>query len=97
MILFNQSRPLLLLTHPTPDLDAIGFVYAALKVWGAGTPVACRTPAEAELTDPAVVVGDIGRPGCEAIACLLNNIGTGMRTASAARGRRGPGCRAMRC
>lgn len=24
----------LILTHPTPDLDAIGFVYSARKVWG---------------------------------------------------------------
>lgn len=68
-------RATLLLTHPTPDLDAIGFVYSARKVWGAGTPVACRAPSEAELLDPAVVVGDIGRPGCEAIGYspALNN------------------------
>lgn len=65
----------LLLTHPTPDLDAIGFVYAARKVWGAETPAACRPPTEAELADPTVVVGDIGRPGCEAIGYspALNN------------------------
>ncbi len=68
-------HPTLLLTHPTPDLDAIGFVYAARKVWGAGTPAACRAPTEAELADPAVVVGDIGLPGCEAIGYspALNN------------------------
>lgn len=51
---------MLLLTHLTPDLDAIGFVTSARKVWGAGTPVTCRMPTEAELLDPTVVVGDIG-------------------------------------
>ncbi len=65
----------LLLTHPTPDLDAIGFVYSARKVFGAGTPVACRTPTREELADPAIIVGDVGLPGCEAIghSPALNN------------------------
>ena len=65
----------LLLTHPTTDLDAIGFVYSARKVFGAGTPVACRTPTRQELADPTVIVGDIGLPGCEAIGYSpdLNN------------------------
>lgn len=73
MILKDQAT--LIITHPTPDLDAIGFVYAARQVCGAGTPVVCRTPTEAELADPTVVVGDIGRPGCEAIGYspALNN------------------------
>ncbi len=57
----------LLLTHPAPDLDAIGFVYSARKVWGAEMPAACRAPTRAELEDPAVIVGGIGLPGCEAI------------------------------
>jgi hypothetical protein len=65
----------LILTHPTPDLDAIGFVYSARKAFGAGTPTACRTPTRAELEDPAVIAGDIGLPGCEAIghSPTLNN------------------------
>ncbi len=65
----------LLLTHPTPDLDAIGFVCAARKVFGSDTPVTCRPPTRAELEDPAVIVGDIGLPGCEAIGYspALNN------------------------
>ena len=70
-----KEAAILILTHPTPDLDAIGFVYSARKVFGAGTPVACRTPTREELADPAVIVGDIGLPGCEAIGHnpALNN------------------------
>jgi hypothetical protein len=69
------DRATFLLTHPAPDLDAIGFIYSARKVFGAGTPAACRTPTRAELEDPAVIVGDIGLPGCEAIGYspALNN------------------------
>ncbi len=65
----------LILTHPTPDLDAIGFFYSARKVFGGATPVACRTPTREELADPAIIVGDIGLPGCEEIGYspLLNN------------------------
>lgn len=62
-----KETTILILTHPTPDLDAIGFVYSARKACGARTPVACRTPTRAELEDPAVIVGDIGLPSCEAI------------------------------
>jgi len=29
----------------------------------------CRTPTEAELLNPTVVVGDIGRSGCELLRC----------------------------
>jgi hypothetical protein len=73
--MIQQARATLILTHPTPDLDAIGFVYSARKAFGAGTPVVCRPPTEAELMDPAVIVGDIGRLGCEAIGYSpeLNN------------------------
>jgi hypothetical protein len=71
----EDRKATLLLTHSTPDLDAIGFVYSARKVFGAGTPVACRMPTRQELEDPAISVGDIGLPGCEAIGYspTLNN------------------------
>lgn len=70
-----QAPATLILTHPTPDLDAIGFVYSARKVFGAETPTACRAPTRGELEDPAIIVGDIGLPGCEAIGYSpdLNN------------------------
>lgn len=73
--MISQNRATLLLTHPTPDLDAIGFGYSARKVFGAGTPTACRTPTQAELEDSTVIVGDIGLPGCEEIGYspTLNN------------------------
>jgi len=69
------EEAILILTHTNPDLDAIGFVYSARKVFGAGPPAACRTPTRGELEDPAVIVGDIGLPGCEAIGYspALNN------------------------
>lgn len=70
-----KETTILILTHPTPDLDAIGFVYSARKVFEAETPVACRAPTRAELEAPAVIVGDIGLPGCEEIgySADLNN------------------------
>jgi hypothetical protein len=70
-----KEAAILVLTHPASDLDAIGFVYSARKVFGGETPVACRTPTREELADPAVIVGDIGLPGCEAIVYspTLNN------------------------
>jgi len=55
----------LIVTHKNPDLDAIGFVYSARKVFGFTVPVACRVPTREELEDPAVIVGDVGLPGCE--------------------------------
>jgi hypothetical protein len=71
----RHDRATLILTHPTPDLDAIGFVYAARKVFGPEAPVQCWTPTRGELEDPAVIVGDTGLPGCEEIGYSpdLNN------------------------
>jgi len=65
----------LILTHHTPDLDAIGMVYSAHKAFGQDVVVECRYPSPEELRDPAVVVGDIGLPGCEEIghSPTLNN------------------------
>ena len=61
----------LILTHKNPDLDAIGFVYSARKVFGSTVPVDCRIPTREQLEDPAVVVGDIGLPGCENLGYSL--------------------------
>ncbi len=65
----------LIITHGDPDLDAVGFVYSARKVFEPSVPVECRRPTREELEDPAVIVGDIGLPGCEAIghSAELNN------------------------
>jgi hypothetical protein len=65
----------LIITHPNPDLDAIGFVYSAHKVFGSKVPVECRMPTQEELKDPTVIVGDIGLPGYEDIGYnpALNN------------------------
>jgi len=52
----------LIITHSNPDLDAIGFVYSARKVFGSKVPVECRVPTRQELEDPTVIVGDIGLP-----------------------------------
>jgi hypothetical protein len=70
-----KEAAILILTHPAPDLDAIGFVYSARKVFGGEKPAACRTPTREELEDPAIIVGDIGLPGCEEIgySTVLNN------------------------
>ena len=73
--MISQRAATLILTHATPDLDAIGFIYSARKVFGAETSVTCRPPTRAELEDPAVIVADIGLPGCEEIghSPALNN------------------------
>jgi hypothetical protein len=68
-------KAVLIITHSNPDLDAIGFVYSARKVFGSKVPVECRVPTRQELEDPTVIVGDIGLPGCEDIGYspTLNN------------------------
>ena len=65
----------LLITHRDPDLDAVGFVYSARKVFGLEVPVECRPPTPPEMRDPTVIVGDLGLPGYEDIghSPALNN------------------------
>lgn len=65
----------LIITHSNPDLDAVGFVYSARKVFGSAVPVECREPTRTELEDSAVIVGDTGLPGAEEIGYnpSLNN------------------------
>jgi nanoRNase/pAp phosphatase (c-di-AMP/oligoRNAs hydrolase) len=70
-----REKATLIVTHANPDLDAIGFVYSARKVFGPEMPVKCRVPTRQELEDPTVIVGDVGRPGCEDVGYspVLNN------------------------
>lgn len=62
-----QGKATLIITHTNPDLDAIGFVYSARKVFGFNVPVRCGLPTRDQLEDPTVIVGDVGLPGCEHI------------------------------
>lgn len=69
---FANFRPRLVVTHENPDLDAIGFVYSVWKRFGWGIPLEFKSPGKVELellTDPSVIVGDVGLPDC----CLGNN------------------------
>jgi len=68
-----QAR--LIITHRDPDLDAVGFVYSARKVFGPEVPGECRLPMPEEMRDPTAIVGDIGLPGYEDIghSPVLNN------------------------
>jgi hypothetical protein len=70
-----MTKAKLIITHDDPDLDAIGFVYTAKKVFGPEIPVECRKPTRQELENPHVIVGDIGLPGSEDIGHnpTLNN------------------------
>jgi len=65
----------LIITHSAPDLDAIGFVYSARKVFSFEVPVECKTPTREDLHDSNVIVGDIGLQGYEDIGHnpALNN------------------------
>lgn len=64
-----------IITHRDLDLDAVGFAYSARKVFGQDVPVEFRSPTRQEMENPAIIVGDIGVPGCEDIGHdpALNN------------------------
>jgi len=60
-----REKATLIITHSNPDLDAVGFVYSARKVFGFNVLVKCGLPTEDQLEDPTVIVGDVGLPGYE--------------------------------
>ncbi|MGQ9691847.1 MAG: hypothetical protein ACUVQY_11465 [Thermoproteota archaeon] len=57
-----RTEAILIITHPNPDLDAMGFVYSAQKVFGSTVPVVFRSPTEQDLKDLQVIVGDVSAP-----------------------------------